>query len=125
MGTILAIVAIVMAIILFPIGLLFTFATNLYKRQWKYSFKRLDNQLLSIATAIDASGNVVCKDLFNLCLTQKEGYEFGNRKETVSSALGKNQRDGTLTGLGKFVALTLDKIDKDHCLKSIDETIKI
>lgn len=123
MGTLLAFIAAIMAMILFPIGLIFTFVINLYKRQWKLSFRRLDDQFLSIATAIDASGNVVCKDLFNLCLKQKKGYEFGNRKETVSSALGKNQRDVTLTGLGNFVALILDKIDKNHCLKNIDETV--
>lgn len=123
MGTALAFVALLMAFILYPIGLVVTFFINLYKRQWKFSFKRLDDQFLAIATSIDASGNVVCKDLFNEFLKKKGGYEFGNRKETVSSALGKNQRDGTLTKLGKSVAFVLDKIDTDHCLKSIDQNL--
>ena len=123
MGTALAIVALFLSGLLFPVGLLLTFFVNLYKRRWKFSFKRLDQQFLSIATSIDASGNVVCKDLFNLILKQKNGYEFGNRKETISSVLGKNQRDNTLTGLGKSVAFVLDKIDPNHCLKSIDNKI--
>jgi hypothetical protein len=83
----------------------------------------LDAQFLSIAISIDASGNVVCKDLFNLTLKKKGGYAFGKRKETISSVLGKNQRDGTLTGLGKALAFVLDKIDPNHCLKSIDELV--
>ncbi|WP_300976980.1 hypothetical protein [Flavobacterium sp.] len=123
MGTALAFISLVLASILFPFGLLITFIANLYKRRWKYSFARLDAQFLSIATSIDASGNVVCKDLFNLALTKKRAYEFGERKETISSALGKNQRDGTLTGLGKALAFVLDKIDPNHCMNSIDELV--
>jgi hypothetical protein len=123
MGTILAFVAVLMSAMLFPFGLLTTFITNLWKRKLRYSFKRLDNQFLAIATSIDASGNVVCMDLFNLLLKQKTGYSFGNRRETISSVLGKNQRDGTLTKLGVFVAYVLDKIDKNHCFKSIDESV--
>ena len=123
MGTLLAIVALFLAFVLFPFGLLITFVINLYKRKWKFSFSRLDAQLLSIATSIDASGNVVCKDLFNLLLIKKESYQFGNRKETISSVLGKNQRDNKLTGLGKLIALILDTIDKNHCAKSIDSLV--
>jgi 8-oxo-dGTP diphosphatase len=123
MGTALALVSLFLAMFLFPLGLLITFFINLYKRRWRFSFRRLDSQFLSIATSIDASGNVVCKDLFNLILIKKGGYAFGNRKETISSALGKNQRDNMLTGAGKAIAFVLDKIDKDHCLKSIDSLV--
>lgn len=123
MGTILAFVSLFLASILFPLGLLITFVVNLYKRRWKFSFKRLDQQLLSIATSIDSSGNVVCKDLFNLTLIQKGGYQFGNRKETISSVLGKNQRDETLTKTGKIIVFILDKIETDHCLISIDSLV--
>lgn len=120
MGTLLAIAALFLSMVLFPVGLVLTFFVNLYKRRWSFSFKRLDQQFLSIATSIDASGNVVCKDLFNLVLIKKGGVEFGNRRETISSVLGKNQRDGTLTKTGIRVASILDKIDPNHCLKSID-----
>jgi hypothetical protein len=123
MGTALALVSVFLAMWLFPLGLIITFFINLYKRRWKFSFKRLDDQFLSIASSIDASGNVVCKDLFNLILIKKGGYEFGKRKETISSVLGKNQRDNTLTGIGKSVAFVLDKIDPNHCLKSIDSLV--
>jgi hypothetical protein len=123
MGATLSFLSLFLAIWLFPLGLLTTFFINLYKRRWKFSFKRLDDQFLSIATSIDASANVVCKDLFNLILIKKGGYEFGKRKETISSVLGKNQRDNTLTGIGKSVAFVLDKIDQDHCAKSIDSLV--
>ncbi|MCC9072441.1 hypothetical protein LNQ49_12695 [Flavobacterium sp. F-65] len=123
MGTFLAFISVVLASLLFPVGLFFTFAVNLYKRRWKFSFKRLDAQLLTIATSVDTSGNVICKDLFNLLLIKKGGYEFGKRKETISSVLGKNQRDETLTKTGRFIVFILDKIETDHCLISIDSLV--
>jgi 8-oxo-dGTP diphosphatase len=123
MGIALALVSLLLSALLFPLGLVMTFFINLYKRRWRLSFKRLDTQFLSIATSIDASGNVVCKDLFNLILIKKGGYEFGKRKETISSVLGKNQRDNTLTGTGRLIAFILDKIETDHCLKSIDSLV--
>lgn len=123
MGTVLAFVSLFLAAILYPLGLALTFIINLYKRRWKFLFKRLDQQFLSIATSIDASGNVICKDLFNLVLIKKGGYEFGKRKETISSVLGKNQRDKTLTRTGKVIVFILDKIETDHCLISIDSLV--
>lgn len=122
-GTFLALIAIILAALLFPFGLLFTLIVNLYKRKWKFSFARLGEQNLSIATSIDTSGNVVCKDLFDLTLRTKNGYRFGKRKETISSVLGKNKRDETLTRTGKVVAKILDFLDENHCLNSIDEVV--
>ncbi len=123
MGTILAFISVILASILFPLGLAITFVINLYKRRWKFSFKRLDQQFLSIATSVDASGNVICKDLFNLVLIKKSGYQFGGRKETISSVLGKNQRDGTLSKLGVKVCDVLDWLDEEHCFRSIDSLV--
>ena len=59
----------------------------------------------------------------NDLLIKKNGYLFGNGLETISSALGKNQQRNTLTKFGKLIASTLNKIDKDHCIKSIDNTV--
>ena len=46
---------------------------------------------------------------------------FGNFEETISSALGKNQRNGTLTRTGRVLVWILDMIEKEHCKKSIKE----
>lgn len=57
----------------------------------------------------------------NVFLIKENGYQFGRLKETISSALGKNERDGTLTKLGKKIVWLLDVIEKDHCKNSIRE----
>lgn len=75
----------------------------------------------STAVNIDKFGNREFRKLWNLTLKKSNGYEFGNSEETISSALGKNERDGTLTFTGKCLAWILNTIDKDHCKKSILE----
>lgn len=123
MGTILAFVSLIFSGILFPLDLILTFVKNFYKRRWKYSFKRLDEQFLSIATSVDASGNVICKDLFDLFSIKEKGYKLEELKETISSVLGKNQRDDTLRKTGKAIVFILGKIETNHCLISIDSLV--
>ncbi|HCM34122.1 hypothetical protein [Chryseobacterium sp.] len=72
------------------------------------------------AINIDKFGNREFRKLWNLTLKIDIGYQFGNPDETISSALGKNERDGTLSGVGKGLAWILNTIDKDHCSKSIN-----
>jgi hypothetical protein len=79
-----------------------------------------NNYFLQTATDIDRFGNRNFRTFLNLTL-QKNGYEFGDVGETISSALGKNQRDGTLTKTGKLICKILDSLDKNHCQKSIKE----
>lgn len=73
------------------------------------------------AISLDQLGNVVCQHLFNLILIKKNGIRFGNPDETISSVLGKNNRDKTLTKLGQFFANLLNKLDKGHTDNAIDE----
>lgn len=76
---------------------------------------------LSSATNLDRFANYEFRTLFNLTLKKKEGYSFGNFGETISSVLGKNERDKTLSFMGKCFAFILNKLDKNHCQKSIKE----
>lgn len=123
MGIVLALLSIILSLLFYPTAIIITIFVNLYKRKWKLALKKVDAQFLSIATSIDASANVVCKDMFNVILKQHNGYGFGKRKETISSVLGKNQRDRTLKLSGKLLVFILDKIDPKHCLKSIDNLV--
>lgn len=86
-----------------------------------YIFKDL-NYFRQSAVNIDKFGNSEFRTLFNLTLIKKEGYKFGNPNETISSTLGKNEKDNTLSSVGKGLVWLLNLIDKDHCKKSIVET---
>ena len=75
------------------------------------------------ARSIDVFANVEAQELFNDTLIQKGGYKFGNRQETISSVMGKNQRTNTLTRAGKTLRVILDFIDEDHCKNSINDDL--
>ena len=82
--------------------------------------KKSKGYFRSSAINLDRFGNREFRTLFNVTLKKKEGYEFGNINETISSALGKNQRDGTLTKAGETLAWSLDYMDENHCENAID-----
>jgi hypothetical protein len=106
-------IAILLSIILFPIG----FIISMF-------YPNRKKQLYNIARGIDQLGNVVCGRLFNLTLIKKTGYKFGNEDETISSVIGKNKKTNTLTIAGYLLDLLLDKIDKNHSIDAIEEDEK-
>ena len=73
----------------------------------------------STALSIDIWGNREFRTLWNSRLIVEGGYQFGREGETISSALGKNKLMGTLTKEGNKLANILDKIDTNHCIKSM------
>ncbi|MGQ1929829.1 hypothetical protein [Ornithobacterium rhinotracheale] len=77
----------------------------------------------STAVNIDRFGNREFRATWNKYLRKENGYAFGDERETISSVLGKNERDGTLTKCGQILCKFLNKIDKNHCSKSINDDI--
>lgn len=108
MGIILYIVAVVLWVIITPI--------NWVLVGIKYGIS--NKYFLETAIDLDKFGNRNFRTFLNVSM-QKNGYQFGNVNETISSALGKNQRDKTLTNFGKTICFILDTLDKNHCKKSI------
>lgn len=123
---ILLIVALALALLLLPLGILWTIG-EIWLRFFvpgtnsasKKGLWYLGGIFRSVAIGIDQIGNSVCRDLFNRCLITSAGYKFWKVQETISSVLGKNQETWTLTCLGRAVVGVLDWIDKDHCRESI------
>lgn len=99
------------------------FIINFFAVLYKYGVKRsvINGFFKQTATDIDRFGNHNFRTLLNLTLIQEGSYQFGDFRETISSVLGKNQRDNTLTKTGVVICNILDFIDKDHCKKSIKE----
>ena len=113
MNFVLFLLAVVLGCILFPIGIIYSLV--------KYSIWGKGSLLLRIAIAIDQMGNKILEDLFNDLLITEEGYRFGDVRETVSSAIGKNKVKGTLTRLGIALDAILEFFDENHSIKSIKE----
>ena len=89
--------------------------------QKKFTINKLYGYWRSEAINLDRYGNYSYRTILNAFLKTKNGYEFGNFNETISSALGKNERDNTLSKKGKLLVKILDFLDENHCEKSIKE----
>ncbi|RNL80797.1 hypothetical protein ED312_18810 [Sinomicrobium pectinilyticum] len=119
-GVLLFIISIVLFITTCPIGLLY----GLFHTAIRNSLRGIGEYALKMAISIDQLGNVVMQHILNLLIIKKGGYKFGNRDETISSAIGKNIQLGTLSGFGRLIDKILDFIDPDHSLNSIDYHIE-
>lgn len=112
MGILLAIIAVILSMLIIPIGVIYEILTLI-------RFSKISDYFFNIAVSIDQLGNVSCQGLFNDILITKDGFKFGDPDETISSVLGRNYQTKTLTGLGNSIRWILDRIEEDHCVKSI------
>jgi hypothetical protein len=105
---------------------LFLIAYTLYLPLTIINFFFVGNKkgyFLSSAANLDKYANREFRALLNKVFITNEGYRFGNINETISSVLGKNQITNTLTKAGKVLVWILDKIQKNHAYKAIDNDI--
>ena len=115
-GFVVLIVASILLYLLLPIVSIFMIIKYLFtgdKRMMSVWFWRT-------AREIDVFANVNGAEFFDAIFIRDGGYKFGNPKETISSVIGKNQRDNTLSIAGQILRWMLDRIDQDHCLNSIN-----
>jgi hypothetical protein len=115
-GALLFIISLLLLIITGPLGFIYGIFHGLFTS----GIRGIGEYFLKIAISIDQLGNVLMQHLLNLIWIKKGGYKFGNRDETISSALGRNKKLGTLTTFGRSIDRILDLIDPDHSLNSID-----
>jgi len=115
---ILFIIAILLGVVLLPVGLLFTL---LYRVVFKTRSKStVSDYFYSCALAIDQLGNVFCSDLFNSTLIHASATTpFGDADQTISAVLGYAEAENSLTSAGEMIANLLNTIDPDHCKKAM------
>ena len=116
-------IAIVLLIFTTPIGFFYA----LLRQSFFGKLKTLSVYFLEVAISIDNTGNVMMQHLLNdfLLIKQKDTYYFGNKKETISSVIGKNSLTNTLSALGKALNAFLNWIDKDHSFNSIIYDVRL
>jgi len=116
-------IAFVLLVTTAPIGFVYTLIRQivLFKLQW------LTIYFTEVALVLDEAGNVVMQHLLNdvLLIKNKNTYYFGNKKETISSVIGKNSLSATLAPLGKALNAFLNFIDKGHTLNSILYDVRV
>lgn len=75
-----------------------------------------------VAVSYDQTANAENGVFYNdIMITDMSLNEFGFPDETLSSVFGKNKRVNTLTKFGVFWAWFLNKVERNHVEKSIEE----
>jgi hypothetical protein len=115
-------IAFVLVVTTTPIGFLYALLRQLFSGK----IKTLQIYFIEVALALDNAGNVIMQHLLNdtLLIKNQHTYLFGNKKETISSVIGKNHLTNTLSPLGKALNAFLNFIDKDHSMNSIIYDVK-
>ena len=67
---------------------------------------------------ISTVANFTFADILNRIMIGNNGIKFGNN-ETMSSVIGKNQLNNSLSSFGNLVNLFLNFFDPNHAVKSI------
>lgn len=106
-----------------PVGFIYTIIRQLFVNK----FKTLSLYFTEIALVLDEAGNVVMQHILNdfLLVKKRDTYYFGNKKETISSVIGKNYLTQTLSPIGLALNSFLNFIDKGHSLNSIMYDVKV
>ena len=115
-------IAFVLLVTTTPIGFFYALLRQLFVGK----IKTLQIYFIEVALSLDNAGNVIMQHLLNdtLLIKNTNTYQFGNKKETISSVIGKNHLTNTLSPLGKALNSFLNFIDKDHSLNSIIYDVK-
>ena len=115
-------IAFVLLVTTTPIGFVYALLRQLFVGK----IKTLQIYFIEVALALDNAGNVIMQHLLNdtLLINNTNTYQFGNKKETISSVIGKNHLTNTLSPLGKALNSFLNFIDKGHSLNSIIYDVK-
>ena len=115
-------IAFVLVVTTTPIGFLYALLRQLFSGK----IKTLQIYFIEVALSLDNAGNVIMQHLLNdtLLIKNTDTYQFGNKKETISSVIGKNHLTNTLSPLGKALNSFLNFIDKDHSMNSIIYDVK-
>lgn len=97
-----------------------------WKRKWSDAVPIMNQTLMDSLLRFDRYCNQEYRTMLNTLFVKGNHYPFGHKDETISSALGKNQKRGTLSILGWILVIFLWILDfrvwfkGGHCVDSID-----
>lgn len=122
MGYLLSIIAILVFVVVHFINAVVVIFLKIKARAF---LRTTDSYFFNTAVELDIYGNYAYRYTWNTLMIKKEGYKFGEKWETISSALGKNQLAKSLSIFGWVIVYVLWALDPKywfkggHCINSI------
>lgn len=130
--------AVLLLVILFPIGFLYSLLiepfikSNELNKVFKYLSKFfygiyfvIMHIFHSIAFSIDVLGNIIIGELLEKIITNKRNTWFGMKQHSISQSVGFLEKYGFLNKKGIWLNKLLSKIfGKKHCINAFKNYIK-
>ncbi len=136
------IIALLLGILVIPIGFMYTILKYLYKpisgfiiylfyilkqliKIVEFVFTKTEYSFfLKLSIVVDMLGNVTSGEMFEDIITSKENTLFSNGDYTISAATGKLEIDEQLNAKGIWFTNALSKVfGKNHSIKAYLETL--
>lgn len=131
-------VAILLSIILFPLGIIYilfiqVFIKNQVGYFWFNYIIAIIKQIWflimhlfhTIAYELDVLGNVIVGDLIELFITRERDTWFANKSHTISQSIGNLEYNNKINSFGKWLSKILSFIlGKNHCINAYITKIK-
>ncbi|UOH77682.1 hypothetical protein MT996_05685 [Ornithobacterium rhinotracheale] len=114
------IIAPVLVLALTPINVAIVFAKDCRKKGFKNAFKGMADYFRESAYRWDVFGCSELRALWNCALKTKQGKEFGKRGLSLSSDLGMQEVNGTMSRTGAVLNALLFLIERNHCRKAYE-----
>ncbi|MGQ3578406.1 hypothetical protein, partial [Ornithobacterium rhinotracheale] len=114
------IIAPVLVLALTPINVAIVFAKDWRKKGFKKAFQGMADYFRESAYRWDVFGCSELRALWNCTLKTKEGKEFGKRGLSLSSDLGMQEVNGSMSRTGAVLNCSLFLIERNHCRKAYE-----
>lgn len=112
-------IAIACFLVLTPFGVIYGIVVLLFRESEKGE-PNMSKYFYTSALAIDQALNVILLFPLNDLMRKPGGAMHGNPDETISGVTGKNQLSKKLTWFGLAVNWFLNKLDRNHSIKAIE-----
>ncbi|MGQ1934937.1 hypothetical protein [Ornithobacterium rhinotracheale] len=114
------IIAPFLVVLLTPINVVLVFAKDWRKKGLKKAWQGMANYFRESAYRWDCFGCSELRTLWNCTLKTKQGKEFGKRGLSLSSDLGMQEVNGTMSRTGAVLNALLFLIERNHCRKAYE-----
>ena len=107
-------------VLLTPVNVILVFLIDWKRKGLKKAIIGITKYFRESAYRWDVFGCSELRTLWNCTLKTKEGKEFGKRGVSLSSDIGMQEVDGTMSRTGAVINCSLFLAERNHCRKAYE-----
>ena len=106
--------AIVILVVFVPPAFFIGLVSKFWRKKIGSGLDEYGKDLHKLSFTLDLLGNVTIFNWLWFLFKTKDGYKFGELRETISFVLHQNHKTNTLTKFGTFIYNSIVKVDRKH-----------